>query len=91
MSVINTHLEQKLTRVVKKNLLQGLWLRCESMGYIWGFAERPPSGSSITYYINGPTKKPFVVARFRPSLTFDSPHLGILLDRLSTVLANNNK
>ena len=35
--------------------------------------------------------KPFVVARFRPSLTFDSTHLGILLDRLSTVLANNNK
>jgi len=29
--------------------------------------------------------------RFRPSLTFDSTHLGILLDRLSTVLANNNK
>ena len=60
------------------------------MGYIWGFAERPPSGFSIAYYINGP-QKTFVVARFRPSLTFDSPHLGILLDRLSTVLANNNQ
>ena len=30
-------------------------------------------------------------ARFRPSLTFDSPHLEILLDRLNTVLANNNQ
>merc|ERR1712055_375524 len=29
--------------------------------------------------------------RFRPSLTFDSPHLEILLDRLNTVLANNNQ